>query len=375
MVSVFVRHAHEDVWPPLADRILAAVFASLTVAIKPPLFALPGVVVAAYYWSRTRSLSFLVSSGLLAAGVIGLAVTAASLAVFPEYLGEIMTVIREVYLPVRSHPLAFLNDKACLGALSCFGLTLILSARQKPPATTMLALMAATGFLAAYFIQGKYFPYHVFPAALFGSIAAWILVYRRFLSLADSRSATLAWAAGVYTLAVLGISALFIVGFDDRRPTMSDLSWAANLDRPRALAISPMLSTAFPLARRIGAVWVDRIHSQWVARYTLYALRFGGLSEPQMTKFLRYHKQDLEWILRQIEEKAPDIIIQDVSPGNSWLSSELVALKPEFLEGYEVIAEEGGIRVLGRSLGTGRKILSLPGSDAADETGLLMQPR
>src|SRR6266566_3561626 len=100
MVSVFVRHAQEAAWPPLADRMLAAVFAGLTVAIKPPLFALPGIVVAAYYWSRTRSLSFLVSSGLLAAGVIGLAVTAASVAAFPEYLGEIGTLTREIYVPV-----------------------------------------------------------------------------------------------------------------------------------------------------------------------------------------------------------------------------------------------------------------------------------
>ena len=59
MVSVFVRHAHEDVWPPLWERILAAVLAGLTIAIKPPLFALPGIVVAGYYWSQTRSLSFL----------------------------------------------------------------------------------------------------------------------------------------------------------------------------------------------------------------------------------------------------------------------------------------------------------------------------
>src|SRR5438034_483263 len=80
---------------PYADLRLAASFAGLTVAIKPPLFALPGIVVAAYYWSRTRSFSFLVSSGLLVAAVIALAVTAASLAAFPEYLGEIATVMRE----------------------------------------------------------------------------------------------------------------------------------------------------------------------------------------------------------------------------------------------------------------------------------------
>src|SRR5262245_51085280 len=86
MVSVFIRPVHDDVWPPLWERIFAAVLAGLTIALKLPLFALPGIVVAGYYWSRTRSLSFLISSGLLAAAVIGVTVTAASLMAFPDYL-------------------------------------------------------------------------------------------------------------------------------------------------------------------------------------------------------------------------------------------------------------------------------------------------
>jgi hypothetical protein len=72
------------------------------------------------------------------------------------------------------------------------------------------------------------------------------------------------------------------------------------------------------------------------------------LTELERAKYSRYHKQDLEWILRQIREKAPDIIIQDVRPGSSWLTSELEALEPRFLDGYHVIAEEAGIRVLRR---------------------------
>ena len=170
----------------------------------------------------------------------------------------------------------------------------------------------------------------------------------RLRALADKSPVTILMATGVYAVTIIVICFLFIRGFDDRRPVMSDLSWAAGLDHPHALAVSPILETSFPLARHIGAVWVDRTHSQWVARYTLFALRSDGLTEPERAKFLGYHKQDLEWILQQIAVKAPDIIIQDVRPGNSWLTSELAALKPGFLDGYEVIAEEGGIRILYR---------------------------
>ena len=349
MFSIFVRHAQEKVWPPLADRVLAVMLAGLTIAIKPPLFVLPGVFLAAYYWWRTRDLSFLVSSGLLAAGLIGLALTAVSLVAFPEYLGEISTLMRDIYVPVRNHPLAFLRDKACLGVLSCVVLTLVLCATKKPPVAAVLAIVIAIGFLVAYFVQGKFFSYHLFPAAVFGGIAASILAYTRLLPRVATPFAILTGVAGMYALAL--ISALFIVGFDDRRPVMSDLSWAVGLDHPRALAISPDVASSFPLARRIGAIWVDRIHSQWVARYTRHALQQAGLSEPEMRKFLQYHNQDLERILRRIAEVKPDIIIQDVSPEHFWLSSKLVALEPEFLNGYDVIAEERGIRVLKRRLG------------------------
>ena len=347
MVSVFVRHARENAWPPLTDRALAAVLAGLTIAIKPPLFALPGIFVAGYYWWRTRSLSFVTSSGLLAAGIIGLVFTAASLAAFPQYLGDITTLVREIYVPVRSHTLALLNDNAFLGVLSCLGLSLILCAWRKPPVAEMLALMAATGFLVAYLIQGKFFPYHAIPAALFGTIAATIAVRQR-LRIIRTNAASWTLAAGVYVLAFGGIAALFLSAFGQGRPAMSNLSWADGLDRPTALAVSPDIATAFPLARRINAVWVDRIHSQWVARYTRYALQSGNLTEAETEKFRRYYDQDLRWILRQIADKKPEIIIQDVTPGHVWLSTELESLQPGHLDGYDRIAEEVGIRILRR---------------------------
>jgi len=350
IVSVFGRHAQDAVWAPLPERIIAAMLGGVTIAIKPPLFALPGLAIAAYYWARTGSFSFLLSSGLLAAGVIGVAVTAASLAAFPEYLGEIATLVREVYVPVRSGFLAFVGDKACLGVLSCLALALLLMRRHRPPVMALLTLIAGAGFLVVYFIQGKYFPYHIFPSALFSGIAMWILICERLHSLQLGPSAKLVGAGAIYALAVIGVTGLFVMGFDDRRPVMSNLTWATGLDRPTALAISPDIATAFPLARRINAVWVDRIHSQWVARYTRYALRSGDLSEAETTKVRSYYKQDLTWTLQQIAAKKPDLIIQDVSPGYSWLVAELSSLAPNFLNGYDVIAAEDRVRVLRRRL-------------------------
>ena len=126
---------------------------------------------ALYSWARTRSLSFLLPSGLIAAAAIGLALTAASLAAFPEYLRNMSGVMADVYVPIRAPALWFVHDRGCLGVLSCLGIVLILSLRGGAPAATVSAIVAA-GFLAAVFIQGKYFSYHAYPAALFSVQAA-----------------------------------------------------------------------------------------------------------------------------------------------------------------------------------------------------------
>ena len=346
IVSVFIRHAQEKEWPALSDRMAAAALGGLALAIKPPIFALPGVFVAGYYWWRTRSLSFVFPSGLLAAGVFGLVLTAVSIMAFPDYLGEISVVMREVYVPVRVHALLFLADKGCLGVLFCLGLALFLSIGDKPPVAAVLAFLAAIGFLATYFVQAKYFNYHVFPAAPFAAVAACIMMFKRLRQFADAPGASLAAASAVFFVDSIVIAALFFSSFAGPQPVMHDLSWAKELDHPSALAITPLSGLTLPTARRAGVVWVGRTHSQWIAWYTRYALQSGGLTEAERSRYLDWHERDLRSILREIKEKTPELIFMDTFPESSWLNTELSVLEPGFLDAYQVVAEENGVRVL-----------------------------
>jgi hypothetical protein len=347
MVSVFIRHAQQKEWPPLSDRIVAAVLAGLALAIKPPIFALPGVFVAGYYWWRTRNLLFLLPSGLLAAGGIALSLTAVSLMAFPDYLGEVSVVMREAYVPIRAFPLLFLADKGCLGVLACLGSALALSLRDKPPpVAAVLASLAALGFLAAYFIQGKYFNYHVFPAAPFAAVAACIMMFKRVRQFADAPRASLAAASAVFFVDGIVIAALFFAGFEARQPMMRDLSWAKDLDHPRALAVTPLSGLTLPTARRIGAVWVSRTHSQEIAWFTRFALQSVSLTEAERRRYLYWHDRDLRSILSEIKEKTPELIFMDTLSEFSWLKMELSAMEPGFLDSYQVVAEENGVAVL-----------------------------
>lgn len=344
MTAVFIRHAYDRSWPPLTDRFVAAFLGGLTIAIKPPLFAVPGILLALYYWARTRNLGFLLPSGLFAAAAIGLAVTAASAYAFPDYLRNTSGIMRDLYVPARLPAFVFFLVPSCLGAFSCLGITLLLSLQGGVPAATISAFVGA-GFLAACVVQGKYFGYHAYPAAPFSVAAASVVVFAWFRGHTHASLQMRATAVGVYGLAAGGAAALLIVGFAGNRPIMRDLTWSRTLAHPRALAVSPIEDTSFPLARQIGAVWVGRSHSQWIARYVNCVLDGSALTTEKKKQLLDYRRSDLESVLREIKDKRPELIIEDSRPGYAWLVPELNALQPGFLDGYRVIAEEGGIRV------------------------------
>jgi hypothetical protein len=368
MTAVFIRHATDQTWPSLTDRLLAGVLGGLMIAVKPPLFALPGVGVGLYYWARTRSLSFLLPSGLLAAAAIGLAVTAASLAAFPDYLRTMSGIMQDVYVPLRVPAIALLFDQGCLAILVCLGIALLLSVRGGAPAATILAIVAGS-FLAVDFIQGKFFFYHAYPAAPFSAAAASVVVFQRLRRIKSASWATRAVAAGVYGLAACMIAVLFFLGFADRRPMMRDLAWAKALSHPRVLAVSPIEDTSFPLARDIGARWVGRAHSQWIARYVQYAMDWSALTPRARERLLDYSRADLEGILREIVDKRPDIIIEDTRPQYAWLVPEVNALEPGLLDGYAIVAEENGIRVLRRKAAAVRGSSDRQTPDEAKKAG------
>ena len=347
MFAAFVRHAENGKWPSRRGRLTAATMAGLAFAIKPPVFALPFVALALFELTRTRSFAFLFPSMLPVAAATGLAFTAASLAAFPAYLDGVTTLMRDVYVPIQLGPYgAILRERGFVATALCIVVAVFALVRQKPRRAGLLAMIVAGGYVAAYLAQRKFFAYHIYPAALFVIVALTVLLWTRFAELIRSRRQL--EIVAIYSVCATLIVAALIKAFDDNRPEMRDMSWANELNRPTAMAISPDLSAGFPLAQHIGARWVDRIHSQWVARYTSVALRRGGLSETDAHRYQSYFDSDIERTVRVIREKQPEIIIQHVGAGARWLTDALLAADASLLDDYETFAEEGVIRILRR---------------------------
>lgn len=350
--AVFVRRGQENEWPSARARFIAAALAGLAFAIKPPLFAAPFLAIGAYEWIRTRSLRFLFPSYLPAAALIGVLITAVSLAAFPAYLGGVTTLMRDVYVPIKAGPWhglcdSFLGTALCLVASAGFSLS------AKSPAATKIAGVFALAYVVVYFLQGKYFPYHVQPGALFAFIALIIPTYGRMRGLDLKTPANTAFMA-MHAAIVAAAAALLMHGFADGRPKMRDLSWAKGMDHPTAMAIAPNISFGFPLAEHIHARWVDRIHSQLVAGYAHFALDRGGLTDEKRELYQRYFDNDIARTREVIREKRPDLIIQCVSSSCGWLTKAMLAGDPALLNDYAPIAQEGVIRILRRKDANGR---------------------
>lgn len=339
MFAIFVARAEGFDWPKSGARLAAALLAGLAFAIKPPLFALPFIAMAAFELYRTRSLGFLFPSMLPVAGAAGVALTAASLAAFPEYLDGVTTLMRDVYVPLHVSPVYGFN-LAFFGTALALATAVFLIGRGAVSPASRLALTLAAAFTAVYFAQGKYFPYHVLPASLFGIIAAGASLRSGAGGIERIIGPALAIAAAV----------LMLQGFGGRT-RLSDHAWARDLDRPTAMAVSPMISTSFPIAERIGARWVDRIHGQWVVHYARIALSRDHLGEAERARFQRYFDSELARTRAAIREKKPELIFTDGAGRYDWLTEAILADDPGLLDDYEVFAQEGSVRILRRREG------------------------
>jgi len=343
LIAVFVRRELDGEWAPFSQRFWAATLCGLSVAIKPPLFALPVIGFAAYYLLLKREVRFVYSSGLIAAAALSIVLTVGSLAVYPAYLDGVTTLMRDVYVPMRAHPLVSLQP-AFIGVIICLMIAGVLAYQARPPQLIVFLIVTALGYIVVYFAQGKFFAYHTVPAAFFAFVTAWALIWRKGAPLLQDVHDNAKPLIVCTAIAAVPTAQLFI-SYDDEYPRLEDMEWAENLNRPTAMAITPSIALSFPLARKIDAQWVDRIHSQWVSHYTKIALDKPHTSEEDKERYRYYQDFDLNRVKTLISEKKPELVIQCISKKHLWISEELLKRDPSLLDEYEVVAEEGIFRI------------------------------
>lgn len=347
MLCSIVAYAQTQGLPKPGLRALAIILAGLGAAVKPPLFAAPLILCGGYLVVRDRSLRPIYSSGLLASAFVCAILTAASLAAFPGYMEAVYPLMRDVYVPIK-HPIKYglIAPAFFISALAwAIGHLRTFAARNASEADKIFAL-AAAGFTIVYFYQAKYFNYHIVPIALFLFPAAWTAVVHALQKRMKNRGDNSEMVRRLcLVVAAFTIAAGYVRTFDDHEPHMRDRSWAASLDHPTAMAIAIGDITGYPLAREIGAVWVNTTHCQWAITYPQSMMDTQRVSEKQQRIFKEYQERELVRVAALVSTKRPQIIIQGTSEITGWLTRRLQEKDPTLLDDYVVVAEEGAFRI------------------------------
>ena len=345
IVAVFIRYLEDGHWAPAHWRATAIILAGLSIAIKFPLFVLPGLTVAAYIVAVTRQIRILYSSGLILAATLGTVLTAASLAVFPEYLETTALLMRDLYVPVRE-PLGYaLSRSSIIGAAGAILVTTIMLLAFRPSKIAIMFLLIAVSYFVVVFIQGKYFWYHAAPACIFGLIAANVMITKRLRESSVGKPYWRNLNVPIYAIIALFITTQMFRGFDDYIRPIESMDWAETLDQPTTIAITPFIGMSFPLARDINAKWIDQYPGQWAMLYARIRLKEDDLNHETRARIHAFYESERVRLQTLIKQQQPDIIIQSLTPSSEWLNKEILVGASDLLSRHQIIYEDDRYRI------------------------------
>ncbi|MEM6415992.1 MAG: glycosyltransferase family 87 protein [Pseudomonadota bacterium] len=367
LISVSLWRIEGNAWPGLRTQIIIGCLAGFGAAVKPPIFALPLLVLGGVWLFRERRFDVLLKSGLFVSGVFAVSLTVLSLAVFPDYLSGIVPLMKEIYVPTKMGLLSTVGNPSFRICILTTVVTFIFVRKGKVPSSLLIPAVFGLSFFAIHIMQGKMFAYHAIPAEFFTLIALSMAIGFHLntinrpnpkmgestdnlidvLGLVRSSRSTLSGAA-VGAAIFMTMAVVVYTVHDDEPDPIKDYAWAEDLEAPTALGITPSIYISFPLARKIDAIWVDRIHSQWVIHYANMMASKTNVSTEQRALYNHWRDSEIKRVVNLVKTKQPEIIIQCVMPGAKILNRQFLAFAPDLLDAYEPITEQGGIRVLRR---------------------------
>jgi hypothetical protein len=354
MLAVIIAYGEKGKWVAGDLRFWAAFLVGLSAAVKPPIFALPVLLLGGWLLWRDKSLRALWSSGLVLSGMVAVALTILSLMAYPEYLGGVTQLMRDIYVPIRSTDgtglglftdaaMALLNTNASLPLVM---LAAIFVFSPKLPSGFRLAqsyqllVLLSAGYIFVFLLQGKFFGYHIVPAAMLAFVGLWARV-ASLLSESGIKQAAKSLKGIAAVLLVMVMAAGSFEKLDDDHKPMQDFSWAQNLDHPTAIAMAPDISIGFPLARKINAQWIDRIHSQWAVYYANLGMARSPKGSAAWQIYQKYYQSEITRTITLIEQVEPDLIIQCIAPACLWLNEAMLAESPLLLDNYQEATRQG----------------------------------
>lgn len=338
--------------------VASGVLVGLSMAIKPQ-FALavllPCLWMAARAWRRgDRSWPFLVvNRATVAAGLLVITFQGIVYWLFPAFFRDVLPIVLEVYVPVRQSLTTLLFP--LMGIL--FPALLILPLLYGPrTALVEVVGTAGLGFLAAFLIQGKGWPYHLFPATSYGLFLFFAEALPHLWKERQSRPPTVAL---LIAATILSIHSIWMTVTWTNWSALTHAIKATGIHEPTILNIAASHEVGHPSTRDAGGRWVGTFSCRWI---TLLATNRAadGARETDRDALAAWIAYDRQVLRRDIAERHPDLILVDRRGTFDWLV--WARQDPEtarLLDGYRPVGEvtdegdAGSIELLRRSQESG----------------------
>jgi hypothetical protein len=323
-----------------SDAFSSGLLMGLCVAIKPH-FALCVLFVSAFAaWRRREILAFFRIENL-AAFAVALVYLLASLVFFPNFFSDILPMGRDLYLPIRLGPIELV---AHIAPALVAPLLLCWIFRNRDDRGAPALLMMGAGFLAAYFVQGKGWIYHAYPALVFALLAAaWSLTRT------TDENARLAPKLGALLLAL----ALIVPAPSFFRRDEQHAALAAAIARirpqPKILALSFRQSLGHPLARNLGGEWVGHSWGLWATGLAILAKERANDDAALRARAESYFERDRLATAEDIQTQRPDIVLIEQTPGfdfTAWIAGS--PQLADAMAGYRLVEMIDGVEIFRR---------------------------
>jgi hypothetical protein len=332
--------------------LIAGLGAGLTMVIKPH-FAIPigmAILTTALY---VRSLRPVFAAENWIAGLVTAAYGVFVVIAYPEFISDIIPMVRTVYLPMQMPFWRLLTSAAVL----CWLAAICMLARWNgkglavPPYAPLLA--ASAGFFLVYVMQGKGWPYHAYPMLALVFIA---------VAFAASEKKSRVWATGTssapptrlqHVVAILPIVAIALtsaVYFNIAENTNVLIEPIRRISpHPKMLIITSDLSVGHPLTRQVGGTWVSRVPSTWITAGVIHRRQHETLDADTRAVLAAYARRDRDMLAEDIRRQKPDVIVleREMFDWDAWARSEPVVA--EELKAYRVAATIGYFILLQRA--------------------------
>jgi len=300
-------------WPLL---VIAGLCGGVVVAIKPHFvlgLELPVLVALCV----RRRWSTLFSTENLIAGGATIAYLASVFAFYPEYWTLVMPVNRAIYLPTANQVEALQSTFVLLVVGLVLTSWAALGNRIRRHCAA-IPLAAAVGFCIAFVIQGKLWPYQIYPAIAFGVTGATLAAIDRTSGDAGDEPALLErhpWLAFIFhpivaiAATVAFCAPLFFIHLRHDR-------FAAAITRihprPTIAVISGDIALGHPVTRMVDGRWGMTQWALWIETYGLRLRKqFAGRAEFQtmLPTIEAIEKADMAAFLADLRRNRPDILL------------------------------------------------------------------